>query len=207
MNKRSALTAGLIIISGMGLAFAGVPAAAPAAQSASVSQEDAKAKEFKDILFKLVRQDEYLDETIDKLDSADGRLGGHEISALGLSLKLIAGNLNKVSELNKTQFAAIQPGSSLSRYTNTILSYSNKLLRKSGQVNALVAGIAAKNKKSAMRDAVVSRKGGKKARGKKISQLLEEQKALETLTSDARKLRGASRNLAATSKWLYIASK
>ncbi len=205
--KKSALTAGIIILSGLGLAFAGSPAAPQAAQTAPVKQEGPKVKEFKYILFQLVRQDNYLDEATDKLDSANGSLSVHEITAMGLNLKLIAGNLNKVSELNKTQFAAIRPGSALSKYTNAILSYSNKVLRKSAQVNTLAARLAAQNKKTGLRDAVSSAKNGRKAHGKNISQLIEERKALAALAADARTLRAASRELSATSKWLYIASE
>ena len=206
MKNKFALTAGLILLSGLGLAFAGTDAKAAAAAAPVVKQEDAKVTEFKGILFKLVRQDEYLDEAIETLDSAKGRLSTHDLSAMGLSLKMIAGNLNRVSALNKGEFATIQPGSSLSKYTNTILSYSNKVNRKSVLVSSRIAKMAAATKKAGMRDAVSSRKGAKKG-GKKLIQLLEEQKALAALAADAKTLRSASRNLNATSKWLYIASK
>jgi hypothetical protein len=206
MKNKIALTAGLILLSGLGLAFAGADVKPAAKAAPEVKQEDAKVKEFKGILFQLVRQDEYLDEAIETLDSSKGRLSAHDISAMGLSLKMIAGNLNRVSTLNKNEFASIQPGSNLSKYTNTILSYSKSVNRKSAQVSATVARLAAANKKSGMRDAVSSKKGSKKG-GKKLTQLLEEQKALAALAADAKTLRGASRNLNATSKWLYIASK
>ena len=111
MKNKFALTAGLILLSGLGLAFAGTDAKAAAAAAPVVKQEDAKVTEFKGILFKLVRQDEYLDETIETLDSSKGRLSAHDLSAMGLSLKMIAGNLNRVSALNKGEFATIQPGS------------------------------------------------------------------------------------------------
>lgn len=208
MKNKFALSAGLVLLAGMGLAFADTAEKTAAPVQASVSQEEAKVKEFKDILFKLVRQDEYLDEAIETLDTSSSRPTTQDLSALGISLKSIAKNLNLVSALNKSEFTSIQPGTRLSTYTNTILSYSRKVDRKAGQVGALVAQMAAKNKKAAMRDAVSSRKGGKKARGgKKLTQILEEQKAVERLAADARVLRGASRNLSATSKWLYIASK
>jgi hypothetical protein len=211
MNKKIALTTGMILLSGMGLAFAGVAkapaAAAPAEVRAEARPEDPKAREFKDILFKLVRQDEYLDEAIDTLDSSNGRMSAHDISAMGLSLKLIAGNLNKVSAMNKTEFASVQPGSPNAKYIATILSYSRKVSRKSAQVNKLVAGLASGTRKAAMRDAVASRKGGKKKAGKKLDQVLAEQQALKQLAADARTLGSASRGVTATSKWLYIASK
>ncbi|MDO8806111.1 MAG: hypothetical protein Q7R35_16980 [Elusimicrobiota bacterium] len=224
MKIKFALSAGLILLSGLGLAFAGAAAKTAPVQATAAQQQDAKIKEFKDILFKLVRQDEYLDEAIETLDShrCDGNSslrGGsltlacgapvelQDISALGVSLKAIANNLNHVSALNKAEFAAIQPDSNLSTYTNTILSYSRKVNRKVGQVHVLVAQLAAKNKKASMRDAVSSKKGVKKGRGKNLTQLLAEQKAVEKLSADVKNLRTASRNLSATSKWLYIASK
>ncbi len=207
MKNRFALSAGLILLAGMGLAFAGTAVKTAPVQSPGLTQDEAKVREFKDILFKLVRQDEYMDEAIETLDSSGGPAGAGDISALSLSLKSIAKNLNRISALNKTEFAAIQPGSNLSAYTNAILSYSRKVNRKAGQVNALVAQLASRNRKASMRDAVSSRKGVKKARGKKLTQLLEEQKAVEKLASDVKVLRAASRDLTATSKWLYIASK
>lgn len=202
MKFKLALSAGLVLVTGMGLAFA-VPARSPQA----AVQEEAKTKEFKDILVKLVRQDEYLDEALEILDTASGRPSQEDLAAVGVSLKAIAKNLRHVSALNKAEFAAIQPGSDLSNYTNTILSYSRKVDRKAIQVGSLVAQLAAKNKKAAMRDAVTSRKGGKKARGRQLTEVLAEQRAMDRLAADARALRGASRDLSATSKWLYIASK
>ena len=207
MKNRFTLSAALILLSGLGLAFADTSSKTSPGQAPAVKQDDAKIREFKDILFKLVRQDEYLDEAIETLDSAGGPGGIEDISALGVSLKAIAKNLSHVSALNKTEFSAIQPGSNLSAYTNTILSYSRKVNRKAGQVNILVAQLAAKNKKAAMRDAVASKKGGRKVRGKKLTQLLEEQQAVERLSADAKTLGAASKNLSATSKWLYIASQ
>ncbi len=205
MKNKIALTAGLILFSGLGLAFAGVDAKTTPKAAPEVKQQDAKVTEFKGILLKLVHQDEYLDEAIETLDSSK-RLSAHDISAMGLNLKLIAGNLNSVSALNKGAFATIQPGSNLSKYTNTILSYSKSVNRKSALVSAKVARLTAATRKPGMRDAVSSRKGTKKG-GKKLTQLLEEQKAVAALAADARNLRSASRNLNATSKWLYIVSK
>jgi hypothetical protein len=205
MKFKFALSAGLVFIAGMGLAFAG--AAVPAQPSQASVQEDAKTREFKEILVKLVRQDEYLDEAIEILDTASGRPSQEDLSAVGVSLKAIAKNLRHGSALNKAAFAAIQPGSELSKYTNTILSYSRKVDRKSVQVGSLIAQLVAKNKKAAMRDAVTSRKGGKKARGRQLTEVLAEQRSMDRLAADARALRGASRDLSATSKWLYIASK
>ncbi len=207
MKNIFTLSAGLVLLAGMGLAFGATPAKTAGAAAPAVTKEDVKVNEFKDILFKLVRQDEYLDEAIETLDSSNGKMNLQDISAMSVSLKTIANNLKHVSALNKSEFSSIQPGSPLATYTNTILSYSRKVNRKAGEVNTLVAQLAVKNKKATMRDAVSSRKGGKKGRGKKISQMIEEQKAMEELAAQVKDLRGASRGLNATSKWLYIASK
>lgn len=208
MKIKFTLSAGLILIAGMGLAFAGSSKDKTSVQPAAVKQEDAKVREFKDILFKLVRQDEYLDEAIETLDTSASAPTVDDLAALGISLKAIAKNLNHVAALNKAEFTAIQSGSEYIKYTNTILSYSRKVDRKAVQVSTLIARLAAKNKKASMRDAVSSKKGGKKmARGKNLNQILAEQNAVEKLASDAKGLRGASRNLSAASKWLYIASK
>jgi len=206
MKKKLAFMAVLILITGPGLVFAG-PSGTQAAPPAGVKQEDTKAREFKAILLKLVRQDEYLDETIDTLGASGGRLSTGDISATGLSLKLIAGNLNKVSALNKTEFASVEPGSADTRYIAAIFSYAGKVDRKSAQVGKLVTRLSAKNNKVSMRDAVSSRKGASKTRGRKLDQLLTEQVALARLADDSKDLRAASRGAAATSKWLYIASK
>ena len=130
-----------------------------------------------------------------------------DLSALRVSLRSIANNLRHISALNKAEFSSIESGSELSAYTNTIMSYSRKVNRKVGQCNVLVAGLAAKNKKAAMRDAVASRKGGKKVRGKKITDIVAEQRAMDALAAELKGLGAASRSLNATSKWLYIASK
>ena len=203
MKIKIILSALIVTVSGLGLAFAGTPAAMAVKQVPPQAAAD-KSGEFKDILVKLVHQDEFLDEVIESL-GAKKNPTAHDLSALGLNLKLIAGNLNSISALNRTEFAEITPGSELSNYTNAILSYSRKLDRKTAQVSAITARLASANKKGAMRDAVSSKKGRKG--GKRIAQMAAEQSALADLAADARTLRGASRGLNATSKWLYIASK
>ncbi|MEK7722077.1 MAG: hypothetical protein AAB359_06775 [Elusimicrobiota bacterium] len=207
MKNKLALSAGFMLLTGLGLTFADAAKKTAPVQAPVVKQDDAKIKRFKGILFKLVRQDEYLDEAIETLDSAGGPVGAENISALSVGLKAIAENLNRVSALNKTEFSAIQPGSGLSIYTNAILSYSRKVNRKAGQINVLVAQLAAKKKKASMRDAVSSKKGGKKIRGKGLTQLLAEKNAVEKLSGDVKNLCAASHSLNATSKWLYIASR
>jgi len=207
MKMKSAIAAVLTVILSVSAVFAKTVPVAADAQSA-VTAENPRVKELKGILFKLVRQDEYLDETIDTLDSANGKLSLDDISALGLGLKMIKGNLDAISALNKKQFAEVQPNPALNVYTRTILSYSRQVSQKIVKVNGLVARAALKNKKSAMRDAVTSKKGGKAAvKGKKLTQILEEQQAMERLSVDIKTLRVSSKKLTATSKWLYIVSK
>ncbi len=205
MKRKFALSTALILLAG-GLAFAGSSKKA-GTPPAAVTPRETRVKEFKDILFKLVRQDEYLDEAIEVLDTSSGRPNAQDLSALGVSLRSITGSLRQVAALNKTEFTAIQPGSDLTRYTNAILSYSKKVDRKAVRLGAALAGLTASSRKAAMRDAVASKKGGGKAGGRKLTQILAERKAMKKLAVEARKLRGASRGLTATSKWLYIASR
>ena len=205
MKIRAAITAALTVLFAISAVFAkAVPAAD--AQSA-VSAENPRIKELKNILFKLVRQDEYLDETIDTLDSAAGKLSLDDISALGLGLRMIKGNLDALSAMNKKQFAEVQPDPALNTYTRTILSYSRQVSQKIVKVNGFVARAALKNKKSGLRDAVTSKRGRTAAKGKTLTRILEEQKAMERLSADIKTLRASSDKLTATSKWLYIISK
>ncbi|MCX5792081.1 MAG: hypothetical protein NTY45_07680 [Elusimicrobia bacterium] len=210
MKNGFILLTALILAAGAGAASAAAdnaPKVSMVVKQNPVPVEIDKAKNLKEILFRLVRQDEYLDEALETLD-ASRPLSAHELSAMGLNLKMIAGNLNRVSALNKSEFAAIAPDANISTYTNAIFSYSRKVARKTARISALTAQLAVKNKKAAMRDAVSAKsRKGKKAGGKKIAQLLAEQSAVSALAADARKLCGASRNAAATSKWLFIASK
>ncbi|OGS06724.1 MAG: hypothetical protein A2270_05525 [Elusimicrobia bacterium RIFOXYA12_FULL_51_18] len=209
MKVRSAISAALTMILAVGAVFANADQAAPAAAApqSALTTESTSVKEMKSILFKLVRQDEYLDEAIDTLDSANGKLSIHDISALGLSLKMIKGNLDVISALNKKQFTEVQPDPALNTYSKTIFSYSRQVSQKVLKVTGLVAEIALKNKKSAMRDAVSSKKGKKTRNGKKLIQILEGQKAMDQLSADIKTLKTSSSKLTATSKWLYIVSK
>ena len=212
MNRRSAIAAALTMILAVSAAFADAAATASAVPAsgkppAAAAADEAKVKEIKDILFKLVRQDEYLDETIDTLDSSNKKLSLHELTALGLSLKVIKGNLNAISAMNKKQFSEIQPNEGLTTYTKTILSYSRSISRKIAKVAGLVSAASSGNKKREMRDAPSSRNGKKNGNGKKLSQLLEEQQAMKRLSADIQLLKISSQKLTATSNWLYLVSK
>jgi len=213
-----AVYAAIMAILGVSLSFGGVTpkrGVQTADGQASVSPaQAAKIKQMKDILFKLVRQDEYLDEAIETLDTANHKFTAHDISALSLSLKLIKENMDNASALNKAQFAELQPGLNLSSCTKAILSYSAKMNAKVLRVGLLTRNLSAKNKKAAMRDAVSAKKGGpddsargRKVRGKSITRLLDEQQALKQLSFEVKNLKASSARLTAISKWLYIVSK
>ncbi|MFA6584756.1 MAG: hypothetical protein WCS77_10705 [Elusimicrobiaceae bacterium] len=217
MNTRSAVTATLAAIFSVSAAFVDPAASLPAkARTPSVAASDAsigkgpdtvQAAKMKSILLKLMRQDEYLDEAIGTIESANGKLSAHNISALGLSFKIIKTDLDNISAMNKKEIPEIQPEPGIAACTKTILSYSRSVSRKIARIDSLMAKTAAVNRKQAMRDAVSSRKGKKTRNGKKLTQVLEEQKAMETLSSDIQALKTSSRKVAATSKWLYVVSK
>ncbi|HAH31050.1 MAG TPA: hypothetical protein DCL44_01915 [Elusimicrobia bacterium] len=209
MKFKFVLPAAIVTVLGVSLAFGSVTTkktVRSAEQTVAAAAKAEKLKQMKDILFKLVRQDEYLDEVIETLDTANARLTAQDISALSLRLKIIQVNLDNTAALNKAQFTEIQPGSSLSPYTKTIRSYSAKMNKKVARVGLLAAAFAAKNKKTAMRDAVSSRKTGK-VYGKNITQLLEDQQAIKQLSTAIKSLKSSSAKLTATSNWLYIVSK
>ena len=200
-------SAAVLVAAPAGFAAAGQKKAtsqAPAIAAARTNEE-AGVKELKDTLYKLVRQDESLDGAIAALTAP--RAGAKNLAAVSAALKTVSNDLRYLSARNEKAFAAIQPGSGLTRYTNAILSYSRKLDRKSARVAALAGRMAGSGRKAGMRDAVASGRTGKKARGRTLTQMLAQRQALKKLALDARELQGASRGLNAISKWLYIASK
>ena len=216
MRIKSAIAATLTVIFSVSITFADNVAAA--SQSAAKTQtivmvEASRVKEtdsiqtarIKNILFKLARQDEYLDEAIETIESSNGKLSIQDISALGLSFRIIKGDLDAISALNKKELPEVRPDPGVNTYTKTILSYSRSVSQKIVRVGGLVASLT--NNTSAMRDAVFSRKGGKTANGKKLTRILEEQEAVKNLSTDIRLLKTSSGELNATSRWLYIVSK
>ncbi len=206
-NTIISFSAAVLVAASAGFAAAGQKKGAvqDPAMTAARTNGDASVKELKDTLYRLVRQDESLDGAIAALTAP--RAGEKDLAAVSATLKTVSSSLRYLSARNEKAFAAIQPASGLTRYTNAILSYSRKLNRKSARVAALAARMAGSGRKAGMRDAVSSGRHGKKARGRTLTQMLAQQQALKRLALDARKLRGASRGLSATSKWLYIASK
>jgi hypothetical protein len=207
MGFKSTGTAALTAVLAAGTLLSGSVSPSLAAKPSVPLTISTTEDEMKDTLFKLVRQDEYLDETIDMLNASTGDLSSHEISKLGLTFKAVKGSLDAISTLNKEQFFKVQPSASAATYAMTILSYSRSVSQKAAKINSLFARTAVKNKKSALRDAVFSKKSGKVKNGKKIELILEEQKAQERLASDLLALRASAKKLNATSKWLYLVSK
>jgi len=224
---RSHIAAVLAVVFAIGTTFANTgmaasPAASPSTTGAvKVPRPDSiQTVRMKNTLSKLIRQDDFLDEALATLESANGKLSAHNMLALGLSFKIIKTDLDAISALNKKEFSQVQPEPGATTYTKTILSYSRSISQKITKISSLVAKASSANKKLAMRDAVTSPdSSGSQARGtgrslykkagngKKLTQILEEQKAVERLSSDIRILKTASRQLNATSKWLYIVSK
>jgi len=167
-------------------------------------QQPPSTEKLKEILCKLVKQDEYLDETIEDIETKNARLNDDETGAALSSLKLIRKNMEHISYLNKNELAAVNPDPEIYKYTKTIMLYSAKITRKTSQVAAYVNSVIIKNKKT-MRNAPASGKSKKK--GKKLGQILQEQKNLEQLGKELAALNRSAGKVKATSKWLYIASK
>jgi hypothetical protein len=203
-STKPVLAAAIVFFSA-GFAFAEINA--PASSTGTISRPaQENAAKLKNILARLIRQNEYLDETLDTLGSAGKKLSAQEIAALGFGLRRIKGNLDSVSELEAAQLTEMRPGSGLSQYTRTILSYSRSISKKIARVGALTAKAALKNGGPAVRDAVSSRPGTGRG-GRKLTRLLEERRAMDHLAADAKALKFSSDKLTAAGKWLYITSK
>lgn len=167
-------------------------------------QENANIKEIKNMIIKLVRQDEYLDGILELIEDSNNNLTSQDMEAMNLNIKLIRNNLEHILLLAKKQFPEIQPSHGLSKYTKTMLSYTGKLDKKISFLNRSVS--ASINKKSKMRDALSSKKTSKSG-GKKLTLILEEEKGMRKLSEHIKQLRSSSKKLNAASKWLYVVSK
>ncbi|HBE89179.1 MAG TPA: hypothetical protein DDW67_08590 [Elusimicrobia bacterium] len=188
-------------------AAAGEPAAAESQDITRVASAG-DLSGLKDILFKLVRQDELLDEAIENLEGANGPVTVKELAGIKKTLGVVRKNLDHISWLNKEFFAEAVPGSETEKYTRTILSYSGKISRKSAEISAIAARAAAANKKSAMRDAPSSKKSRKSAAGtRSVKQILAEKDAWAGIAAETKSLKSSSYRLKATSRWLHVASK
>lgn len=200
----------IILAVAVSFIFSACPATAGEAADASqditaVSAADTAG--LKDILFKLVRQDELLDEAIENLEGANGPVTVKELAGIKRTLGVVRKNLDHISWLNKKHFTVVEPGSETEKYTRTILSYSDKINRKSAQIGAIAARAAAAKKKSALRDAPSSKRSRKSAGSRTVKQILAEKDAWAGISAETKSLKGSSYKLKATSRWLHVASK
>ncbi|MEW5951359.1 MAG: hypothetical protein GX447_05820 [Elusimicrobia bacterium] len=155
---------------------------------------------YKEILYKLVKQDEILDEALEK--SKNSKLTESFLSEMAVLAKNAQKNLNEAAVLNKNQLAFVSPGSETSKYTRTIMAYANKIDRK---IRAISANIEKASYSPAYRNAPISSK--KTAKGKKLTQILKEKENLDNLKKELLSLQKTSQKVKASGKWLYIASK
>ncbi len=204
-SKNMILAAAACFIFSYSAAAGEKTAAADSQDITAVSAADTAG--LKDILFKLVRQDELLDEAIENLEGANGPVTVTQLAGVKNTLRVVRKNLDHVSWLNKKHFTAVQPGSETEKYTRTILSYSGKISRKSAQISAIASRAASSGKKSALRDAPSSKKSRKSAAGRTVRQVLAEKDAWAGIAAETKNLKGSSYRLKATSRWLHVASK
>jgi len=169
-----------------------------------VSDNTKSTKEnLKEILYKLVKQDDYLDEVIENIKGKKNFSNGDNKEILS-NIKLIRNNLEHISFLNKNELDKVNSDPEISKYTKTIMVYSNKINKKAVSI-LLFIDLKMKKTKNGLRNAPISKKT--KIKGKNIKQLVEEQKNMEDLKKELYKLYKSSFKVKATSKWLYVASK
>lgn len=161
-------------------------------------------EKLKEILYKLVRQDEDIDKMVQEIQEKKNNLAAEEITALFSNIRRVKDNLEHISHLNKKEFENMSSNIEISKYTRAIMVYSNKInvkIRKMIiEVNSLLI-----NKKKQIRNAPISKKSRNK--GKNIKQILKERENLQVLKNELSALFKSSFKTKATSKWLYIASK
>lgn len=194
------------------LAFSSFPAfAGAAAGESSVRDTDPVAAGdiagLKDILSKLVRQDELLDEAVENLEGANGPVAVKDLSAVRNTLRVVRKNLDHISWLNKEHLAAVKPGPETGKYARAILSYSGRISSKSARISAIAARAASAKNKSALRDAPSSGAPRKRAGGKSVKLILAEKDAWAGIAAETKNLKNSSYKLKATSRWLHVASK
>lgn len=187
-------------------ALAGEKTAKAGKDAAQVSDPAVEVSGLKDILFKLVRQDELLDEAIENLEGASGPVNVSTLAGIKKTLGVVRKNLDHISWLNKEHFTQVEAGSETEKYTRAILSYSGKISRKSAQISAIAARGASAGKKSSLRDAPSSKKARKSPKARSVKQILAEKDAWAGIAAETRNLKGSSHRLKATSRWLHVAS-
>ncbi len=161
----------------------------------------------RDILTKLMRQDELLDETVENLQGANGPVAVKDLSAVRNTLRVVRKNLDHISWLNKEHLAAVKPGSETGKYARAILSYSGRISGKAARISAIAARAASAKNKSALRDAPSSKTSRKSAGGKSVKLILAEKDAWAGIAAETKGLKSSSRKLNATSRWLHVASR
>jgi len=169
-----------------------------------VSDNTKSTKEnLKEILYKLVKQDDYLDEVIEKIQGKRS-FSDEENKELLSNIKLIRNNLEHITFLNKNELDKINSDPEISKYTRTIMVYSDKINKKTVNVLSFM-NLKIKKSQKGLRNAPISKKT--KVKGKNIKQLAAEQKNIENLRKELYELSKSSFKVKATSKWLYVASK
>ncbi len=186
-------------------AFAGGAAQEAAGRDITSAAADDTAG-LRDILTKLMRQDELLDEAVENLQGANGPVTVKDLSAVRNALRVVRKNLDHISWLNKEHLAAVKPGSETGKYARAILSYSGRISRKSAAISAIAARAAAGNK-PALRDAPSSKTPGKRAGGKSVRLILAEKDAWAGIAAETKGLKSSSRKLNAASRWLHVVSR
>ncbi len=163
----------------------------------SPNQSISASSNLKDILYKLIKQDEYMDETIEKIKISKKI---SDTDSIIQKVRLIKKSLNEVTALNKTQLSNIRPDAETAKYTRTIMVYSNRINRKINVMRFLLV----KDSTSSLRNAPMS---SGKVKGKKLQQIIKEKEISESIKKEFISLEKSSARLKASSKWLYIASK
>lgn len=160
----------------------------------------------KDILSKLVRQDELLDEAIENLEGAGGPVTVGNLADINKTLRVVRKNLDHISWLNKEHFTKVEPGSEAEKYTRAILSYSGRISRRSAEIGSIAARAASAKKKSSLRDAPSSKRARKSPGARSVKQMLAEKDAWAGIAAATKDLKGSSYRLNATSRWLHVSA-
>lgn len=202
----------IVTVMAAALTFPSFPAFAGGASEEAAGRDINSAAEvdtagLRDILTKLVRQDELLDEAVENLEGANGPVAVRDLSALRNTLRVVRKNLDHISWLNKEQLAAVKPGSETGKYARAILSYSGRISSKSARISAIAARAGSAKNKSALRDAPSSGTQRKRAGGKSVKLILAEKDAWAGIAAETKNLKNSSYKLKATSRWLHVASR
>lgn len=167
----------------------------------SPKMDTSSPSNLKDILYQLIKQDEYMDETIEKIKGSN-KLNRADSDSIIREIRIIRKGLNEVSALNKSQLSNISADSETAKYTRMMMIYSNKINRKINIMRSLLVENSTSSK--SLRNAPLS---SGKVKGKKLQQILKEKEISENIKREFISLEKSAARLKASSKWLYIASK